>query len=80
MVGGTGLYARVLFEGISQLPPRDESVRKKLMAVAEKEGRAALHKRLEAVDPRSAEKIPPQNIQRVLRALEVFELHMATSG
>lgn len=72
--GGTGLYLRALLEGLSPLPPRDEAVRERLNAEAETLGREALHARLAAADPEAAAGIPPANLQRVLRALEVLEL------
>jgi len=72
--GGTGLYLRALLEGLSPLPPRDEAVRARLQAEAESLGRDALHARLAEADPEAAAGIPPANLQRVLRALEVFEL------
>ncbi len=74
VTGGTGLYVRALFEGIAELPERDESVRKEFMAIAESRGRKALHELLEKADPISAKKIPYQNIQRVVRALEVHAI------
>ncbi|MDD5303215.1 MAG: tRNA (adenosine(37)-N6)-dimethylallyltransferase MiaA [Elusimicrobia bacterium] len=72
--GGTGLYLRALLDGLSPLPPRDEAVRARLAAEAEKLGREALHARLAKSDPEAAAGIPPANLQRVLRALEVLEL------
>lgn len=72
--GGTGLYLRALLEGLSPLPPRDEAVRERLNAEAEKLGREALHARLAEADPEAAAGIPPANLQRVVRALEVLEL------
>lgn len=72
--GGTGLYVRALREGLAPLPRRDDAVRARLTAFAEKEGRPALHARLAAVDPEAAAAIPANNLQRVVRALEVFEL------
>lgn len=72
--GGTGLYLRALLEGLSPLPPRDEKVRARLVAEAETLGREALHARLAKADPEAAAGIPPANLQRVLRALEVLEL------
>lgn len=74
VVGGTGLYLRALFRGLSPLPPRDAAVRDRLLEEAEKVGREALHRRLESVDPEAARKIPAGNLQRVVRALEVHEL------
>lgn len=72
--GGTGLYLRALLEGLAPMPPRDEAVRARLNAEAESGGRAALHARLKKADPKAAAAIPPANVQRVVRALEVLEL------
>lgn len=68
--GGTGLYLKALLEGLAPLPPRDEALRERLSA----ESKADLHARLTKVDPEAAAGIPAGNIQRVVRALEVFEL------
>ncbi len=72
--GGTGFYLRALLEGLSPLPPRNTALRARLTAEAQALGREALHSRLAAADPEAATGIPPGNLQRVLRALEVFEL------
>ncbi|UPT72941.1 MAG: hypothetical protein M0D55_13610 [Elusimicrobiota bacterium] len=72
--GGTGLYLRALLEGLSPLPPRDEALRARLAAEAERLGRPALHARLAKADPNAAAAIPAANLQRVVRALEVLEL------
>jgi tRNA dimethylallyltransferase len=74
LVGGTGLYFKALLEGLAPLPPRDEALRTKLRAVADEKGRPFLHAELAKVDPEAASRIPPNNIQRVLRALEVHAL------
>jgi tRNA dimethylallyltransferase len=74
LVGGTMLYFKVLVEGIAELPPADTAVRERLMREAEKKGWPAMHQRLQAVDPVSAEVIHPNNKQRIQRALEVYEL------
>jgi len=74
LVGGTGFYFRALTEGLADLPTADETVRTRLRQFAEEKGRPALHARLAAVDPQAALNIPAGNIQRVIRALEVFEL------
>lgn len=68
--GGTGLYLKALLEGLAPLPPRDEALRARLAA----ESKADLHARLTKIDPEAAAGIPAGNIQRVVRALEVFEL------
>ena len=74
VAGGTGLYVRALLDGLVDLPARDEALRRRLEDEARAAGRAALHERLARVDPEAAARIPPNNLQRVVRALEVFEL------
>jgi tRNA dimethylallyltransferase len=73
-VGGTGLYFKALTEGLAPLPPADPDTRDRLKKEAAEKGRAVLHARLAAIDPAAAAKIPINNIQRLVRALEVFEL------
>ncbi len=68
--GGTGLYLKALLEGLSPMPPRDEALRARLST----ESKTDLHARLTKIDPEAAADIPAGNIQRVVRALEVFEL------
>lgn len=72
--GGTGLYLRALMEGLSPLPPRDAAVRAQLEARAAREGRASLHAELAAADPAAAAGIDPENLPRVIRALEILRL------
>ena len=74
VAGGTGLYLRALLEGLSSLPPADLALRARLEADAARDGRPGLHRRLAQVDPEAAASIPANNIQRVVRALEVYEL------
>jgi len=71
VVGGTGLYLRALLHGVVEAPGRDPALRARLEAEAAREGRAALHRRLEAVDPASAARIRPNDLVRVIRALEI---------
>jgi len=73
-VGGTGLYFKALTEGLSPLPPADPQIRERLQKEAVEKGRPALHARLAAIDPAAAAKIPANNIQRLIRALEVYEV------
>ncbi len=75
LVGGTGLYLQSLslpldFGAVGG----DEAIRKKYHALADAEGAKAVHGRLWAVDPASAEKLHPNDLRRVIRALEVYEL------
>jgi tRNA dimethylallyltransferase len=74
VAGGTGLYVRALLEGLCALPPRDEALRRRLEEEARAHGRDSLHERLARADPEAAAAIPPNNIRRVVRALEVYEL------
>jgi tRNA dimethylallyltransferase len=74
LVGGTGLYFRALQQGLSQLPEADPAVRERLTAQAAVDGWPALHARLQQLDPAAAERIGPNDAQRIQRALEVIEL------
>ncbi|MFC3151949.1 tRNA (adenosine(37)-N6)-dimethylallyltransferase MiaA [Litoribrevibacter euphylliae] len=74
LVGGTMMYYKVLKEGIANLPEADDVVRQKLLQEAEVHGWQYLHDRLRQVDPVSAERIHPNDPQRLQRALEVYEL------
>ena len=74
VVGGTGLYLRVLLHGVMPGPARDEALRAELEAYADREGNEALHARLLAVDPVTAAKHPVQDRLRVIRALEIHTL------
>jgi tRNA dimethylallyltransferase len=74
LTGGTGFYLKALRDGLAPMPPADESVRKELLALSLEKGRPFLHRQLALVDPEAAQKIPFNNIQRVIRALEVYRL------
>jgi tRNA dimethylallyltransferase len=71
LVGGTGLYLRALLEGLFEGPSADPDLRRSLERDAGREGRAALHTRLAAVDPATAARLSPNDLVRVIRALEV---------
>ncbi len=72
LVGGTGQYITAIVEGwsIPEVPP-DDALRLELEAYAAENGAEALHQRLVARDPVYAEKVHPNNVRRVVRALEV---------
>ncbi len=74
VAGGTGLYIDFLKDNL-QLSDEEEdnSIRERLEEFANTHGIAALHKRLAEVDEISAAKIHPNNVKRVIRALEVYE-------
>jgi tRNA dimethylallyltransferase len=71
VVGGTGLYLRALLHGVVEAPGRDPALRSRLTAEAEALGRPALHARLALVDPEAAARIRPNDLVRVVRALEI---------
>jgi tRNA dimethylallyltransferase len=73
-VGGTPLYLKALICGLFDGPAADESIRRRWIEQAQTLGPASLHQQLAAVDPISAERIHPNDIRRMVRALEVFEL------
>lgn len=74
LVGGTMLYFKALQQGLSDLPSADEVLRSRLNAEGEATGWAKMHDRLAQVDPDSAQRIHPNDAQRIQRALEVYEL------
>jgi tRNA dimethylallyltransferase len=69
--GGTGLYLRALLHGVVAAPGRDEALRARLEEEARRLGRPALHARLAAIDPDAAARIRPNDLVRVVRALEI---------
>jgi tRNA dimethylallyltransferase len=71
VVGGSGLYLRALFSGISPIPPGDPAVREELRGRLEEEGLAVLRAELARLDPRTEARLTAGDTQRVLRALEV---------
>lgn len=74
LVGGTMLYFRALANGLSALPTADTSLRQTLESQGHEQGWAAMHQRLLAVDPQAGQRIHPNDPQRILRALEVYEM------
>ncbi len=72
IVGGTGLYVRLLLDNVKfSEGGSDEAFREQMYRFAEENGVEALHRRLADVDPDAAENIHPNNLVRVVRALEV---------
>jgi len=74
LVGGTMLYFKALFDGLSELPKADEALRARLDAQAAEQGWPALHAELARVDPITAARLAPNDAQRIQRALEVWHL------
>lgn len=74
LVGGTMLYFKALFDGLSPLPQADEAVRREIDARAAEQGWPALHEELARIDPPTAARLAPNDAQRIQRALEVWQL------
>lgn len=72
--GGTGLYLRALLGGLFPAPGRDPELRARLHALEASDGAGTLHRRLARVDPRAAARLHPNDLLRVVRALEVEAL------
>ena len=73
-VGGTPLYLKALLRGLFDGPPADAELRRRLTEEAERLGAPTLHARLATVDAVSAGRLHPNDVRRVIRALEVWEL------
>lgn len=74
MAGGTGLYIKALIEGLFSGPGADWDRRRELLEIASEKGREAIHEMLGRIDPEGASRIHPNNLHRVIRAIEVYEL------
>jgi len=74
LVGGTLLYFGALLRGLSKMPSADPEVRKKISDLAEEKDWEFVHARLAEVDSLAAERIHPNDPQRIQRAMEVYEL------
>lgn len=76
LCGGTGQYVKAIIDNVqySETIPSDELLRERLRLFAEQKGNDALWKRLEMIDPETARRIHPNNVGRVIRAIEVMEV------
>jgi len=72
--GGTPLYLKALLEGMFEGPAADAALRERLRIEAETFGTPALHERLAKIDPVAAGRIHPNDLRRITRALEIWEL------
>jgi len=72
LAGGTMLYFKALFEGLDAMPPADARLRVQIESEAAAQGWPALHAELARVDPTTAQRLAPNDAQRIQRALEVF--------
>jgi len=74
LVGGSMMYVKALFEGLSALPPADAAIRAAIEAEALVSGWPAMHAQLAAIDPPTALRLSPNDSQRIQRALEVYRI------
>jgi tRNA dimethylallyltransferase len=74
IAGGTGLYIKALTGGLVDSPGGNEELRDELKRVAKSFGNMVLYDRLVRVDPVTAEKLHPNDLLRIIRALEVYEM------
>lgn len=74
VVGGSGLYIRALLDGLAEPKVADEAVKQSLKKRVEEEGLHVLFERLREVDAETAERLNATDRQRILRALEVYEI------
>ena len=74
LVGGTMLYFKALRDGLDDLPSADLALRSQLDMEITRHGTAALHARLRELDPITAERLNPNDTQRVQRAMEIILL------
>ena len=74
LVGGTMLYFRALLQGLDDLPRADPALRKKREIEAASRGWPALHVELAHIDPLTAQRLSPNDSQRIGRALEIYQL------
>ncbi len=73
VVGGTGLYMKILTQGLFSSPKIDPNARESLKQEAKEKGADALYERLKKVDPKTAFHLHPNDLFRIIRALEVFD-------
>ncbi len=72
--GGTGLYINSLIYDMDfSVMPGQESLRRELEKMAEEQGVESVHEKLKSLDPSAAERIHPNNLKKVIRAIEVFQ-------
>jgi tRNA dimethylallyltransferase len=74
LVGGTMMYFKALLEGLSDLPEANQQVRASLETEAQTVGWPAMHAKLAKIDPQTAARLQSNDMQRIQRALEVFEI------
>jgi len=71
-VGGSGLYVKAVIDGLFSSAKKDLKFRKKQEALSKKYGKNYLYKKLQKIDPKTAQKIHPNDLRRVIRSLEIY--------
>lgn len=74
VVGGTGMYIKMLVHGLCGAPPRDVDFRRSCEVVIEEYGVPALYEKLAEIDPKSAVNFSPNDRTRIIRALEIHHV------
>lgn len=74
LVGGTMLYFNALLRGLAEMPSANAEIRKKICDIAKEKGWEFVHAELAKIDPQAAERIHPNDPQRLQRAMEVYEI------
>ena len=74
LVGGTMLYFKALRDGLATLPESDPAIREQISQLADDKGWDEVHQQLAQVDPVSAQRIHPNDPQRLQRALEIYRI------
>ena len=74
LVGGTMLYFYTFLNGLAELPAADPDIRRRIDEEAQHRGWKYMHNRLSLIDPGTANRIHPNDSQRIQRALEVFRI------
>ena len=73
IVGGTGFYFKAITDGLSPIPEIDKSIRSEIESELERNGLEKLYRKLNIIDAAASERINPNDKQRIMRALEVYE-------
>ena len=73
IVGGTGMYLKALLQGFAEVPAEKEGVRAYFEQIQQEQGTAYLYQKLQVVDAALASRLEPQDSQRIIRGLSVFE-------
>ncbi len=80
VAGGSGLYVKALVDGIFPSKGKNEDIRKRFEKLADEKGVLFLYNRLKDIDPASAQNIHPNDLRRIIRALEIYEVEKKTKS